>query len=224
MRYVCLDVETTGLELNAGDRVFEIAMIEVKNRQIGREFGSFVNPQRPLSEHSKKICQIEDERLAGEPRFADIADSVLAFLAQDPQTVIAAHNSKFDIGFLNKELSLANVSPIGNKYKIVDTVHIAKNKLPNKMVNLDALCSIFGIDKTQRDQRGHSAIVDARLLAKVLLEMCKEDSDEDIVQYAESEQIYFGIKKRKQTLGPRFFSPTEAEKIEHEKLMQKIKQ
>ena len=45
MRYVVLDTETTGLNVDDGHRVIEIGCVEIENRSLtGREYHQKINP------------------------------------------------------------------------------------------------------------------------------------------------------------------------------------
>ncbi|HRI19140.1 MAG TPA: exonuclease domain-containing protein, partial [Burkholderiaceae bacterium] len=102
MRQIFLDTETTGLSPDAGDRVIEIGCVEMLNRRLsGNDLHFYVNPERPNSEDAVRIHGLSDEFLADKPRFASVADELLAYLAG---AEVIIHNAPFDIGFLNAEL------------------------------------------------------------------------------------------------------------------------
>ena len=100
MRQVFLDTETTGLSAESGDRIVEIGCIEMLNRRLsGRTLHHYLNPERPSNPEAVKVHGLTDEFLADKPKFAAIADELLAFLA-DAEIII--HNAAFDVGFLNE--------------------------------------------------------------------------------------------------------------------------
>ena len=78
------------------------------------------------------------------------------------------HNARFDIDFLNSELSRIG-KPLFKLEDAVDTLMLAKIKFPGSAVNLDALCRTFEIDTSIRVT--HGALVDCRLLADVYLNL-----------------------------------------------------
>ena len=51
----------------------------------------------------------------------------------------------------------------------MDTVSLARNKFPGSAISLDALCRRFDIDLSNRKK--HGALIDAKLLADVYLEL-----------------------------------------------------
>jgi len=104
MRQIFLDTETTGLSADNGDRIIEIGCVELLNRKLtGNNLHFYVNPERDSHEDALKVHGISNEFLKDKPKFADIAEQLLAYV-QDAEIII--HNAPFDIGFLNKELDL----------------------------------------------------------------------------------------------------------------------
>jgi DNA polymerase III, epsilon subunit (EC 2.7.7.7) len=101
LRQVVLDTETTGLEVEQGHRVIEIGCVELIDRRRGGEFHRFINPGREIDVGAQNVHGISNEALADKPRFAEIADDLLAFI-EGAELII--HNAPFDVGFLNAEL------------------------------------------------------------------------------------------------------------------------
>jgi DNA polymerase-3 subunit epsilon len=166
VRQVLIDTETTGLDPAAGDRVLEVAAIELVNLvPTGRVLHHLIDPERDVPEEAARVHGFTAEMLRGKPRFADILDELLDFLADDP---IVAHNAPFDFGFLNAELGRCGRPPL-DRARMVDTLELAKRRFPGLPNSLDALCRRFGIDLSQRTS--HNAVLDCRLLAQVYLEL-----------------------------------------------------
>lgn len=166
MREVALDTETTGLEHDNGDRIVEIACVELINHQpTERYFHKYINPLRDIPDEVVKVHGLTREFLADKPLFGEIVDEFLEFVGDAP---IVAHNAAFDVNFINAELSRCNRPTIPWE-RAVDTLKIAKDRFPGARNTLDALCQRFGIDNTQRTL--HGALLDTRLLAEVYLEL-----------------------------------------------------
>ena len=53
--------------------------------------------------------------------------------------------------------------------RMVDTLGLARTRHPGAKHSLDALCSRFGVDRSQRVK--HGALLDAQLLAQVYVEL-----------------------------------------------------
>jgi DNA polymerase-3 subunit epsilon len=166
MRQIVLDTETTGLD-PATHRIIEIGCIELINHvPTGQHFHKYLNPERLSDARAFEVHRLTDEFLRNQPRFRDIAEELLDFLADD-QLVI--HNAEFDIGFVNGELKRIEREQLPMT-RVVDTITIARQKYPGAQASLDALCRRFEIDLSVRADR-HGALIDARLLAEVYLEL-----------------------------------------------------
>jgi len=166
MREIVLDTETTGLSHAGGDRIIEIACLELVNHlPTGRHFQRYLNPERAVSSDALAIHGLGDAFLADKPKFAEVVDELFAFIGDSPFVI---HNAEFDIGFLNAELARIERAPLPIA-RAVDTVGIARRKFPGAPASLDALCRRFGIDNSERTK--HGALLDAELLAEVYLEL-----------------------------------------------------
>jgi DNA polymerase III subunit epsilon len=182
-RIVFLDTETTGLDAEGGDRIVEIGCIEMVNRRLsGRELHHYLNPERPSSPEAQRVHGLTDDFLAGQPRFAAIADELLEFVA-DAELVI--HNAAFDIGFLNAELErIGRPRVTEHVARITDSLTMARETYPGKSNSLDALCKRLEVDASIRTL--HGALLDAGLLAEVYIRMTR--GQESLVIDAGSEQ------------------------------------
>ena len=149
MRRIALDTETTGLSPKDGHRIVEIGCVELDgNIPTGNEWHSYVNPDRAMPEAAFAVHGLSEEFLQKEPKFKDIAEDFLSFI-KGGELVI--HNAKFDIGFLNSELKMAKM-PLIAIQKTIDTVHLAREKIPGAAASLDALCKRFEIDLSLREK------------------------------------------------------------------------
>jgi len=176
MRQIVLDTETTGLEVEQQHRIIEIGCVELINRRLtGRVFHRYLNPERDIDEGAQQVHGLTRERLAREPRFADIGTQFLEFV-RDSGLVI--HNAPFDIGFLNAELARLPDPPavqLQDVCRVLDTLALARQMHPGQRNNLDALCKRYTIDNSHRDY--HGALLDARILADVYLAMTGGQAD-----------------------------------------------
>ncbi|MDE2463796.1 MAG: DNA polymerase III subunit epsilon [Alphaproteobacteria bacterium] len=166
MREIVFDTETTGLDPNEGHRIVEVGCVELLDHvPTGAQFHAYLNPQRPVPIETTRVHGLTDEFLADKPVFADIVDEFLAFLGDAPLVI---HNAAFDIKFVNAELARLSRSPI-SLARAIDTIDIAKAKLPGVRYSLDELCKRFGIDLSARTK--HGALLDAELTARLYLEL-----------------------------------------------------
>lgn len=169
MRQIVLDTETTGLEVSRGHRIIEIGCVELIDRKLtGNHYHQYINPQRDIDQGAIEVHGITSESLADKPLFKTIAGEFYAFV-QGAELVI--HNAPFDIGFLNAELDRleGGYRDLGEVCKVVDTLLMARAKHPGQRNSLDALCTRYMVDNSQRDL--HGALLDAEILADVYLTM-----------------------------------------------------
>jgi DNA polymerase-3 subunit epsilon len=169
MRQVVLDTETTGLEVVRGHRIIEIGCVELVNRRhTNRSFHRYVQPDREIDEAATEVHGITNERLADEPRFGEIVDEFVDFIAG---AELVIHNADFDIGFLDQEFFNAGreSTTIADLCPVIDTLPMARQIHPGQRNSLDALCKRYHIDNSGRDF--HGALLDAQLLADVYLAM-----------------------------------------------------
>src|SRR5690242_16075908 len=148
MREIVLDTETTGFDPADGHRVVEIGCVELFDHfPTGKTFQAYLNPERDVPLETQKVHGLTNEFLADKPLFADIVEEFLEFLGDAPLVI---HNASFDIKFLNSELHRTKRSPIPLA-RAIDTIDIAKSKLPGARYSLDELCRRFNIDLTSRN-------------------------------------------------------------------------
>jgi DNA polymerase-3 subunit epsilon len=166
LREIILDTETTGLDPFDGHRIVEIGCVELLNCiPTGRVWHCHLNPEREMPYQAFEVHGLSSEFLSDKPRFAELADDMLAFLEG---ARIVMHNATFDFGFLNAELDRVS-RPLLRWDRVVDTLALARRRHPGAPCSLDALCKRYGVDLSERDK--HSALLDCRLLAAVYVEL-----------------------------------------------------
>lgn len=165
-RSVLFDTETTGLEPLTGDRVIEIAAIELFNDlPTGNQFYALLDPERDIPMESTRVHGITSAHTEGKPKFADVATQMLEFFGDSP---LVAHNAPFDFGFIDNELVRIGREKLV-RARMVDTLVMAKARFPGMPNSLDALCRRFEVDLSARTT--HNALLDCKLLAEVYLEL-----------------------------------------------------
>jgi DNA polymerase III epsilon subunit family exonuclease len=157
LTFFALDFETTGLDCTVG-RVVEIGAIRfrLENEACVEEasLSCLVNPGMPIPHKAKAIHGISDRDVAGAPAFGRVAHSLLAIAAD---AVIVAHNVRFDLSFLDAELSRAGIRR--PEARTEDTVALAKRAFPGRAsYSLGAIATALGIDTGY----AHRALDDAR--------------------------------------------------------------
>ena len=166
MREIILDTETTGLDPADGNRIIELAMIElIDRRPTGNGWLRRFNPEFPIHPGAFRAHGIKNEDLKDEPRFRKLADEVLAFIGYSP---IIAHKAEFDASFLNSELekALPNIrKPAIEPSRWICTLELARRALPGKRNTLSAIAQHYKITGTK--YAAHSAWGDVLALAAI---------------------------------------------------------
>jgi DNA polymerase III epsilon subunit len=167
-RYVVFDVETTGLRLWRNDRIIEIGAVAVIGEDMVEEFCTLIDSDKPVTKAAQKVHGITREMLVGQPRAEEALTAFRQFVAN---STLVAHNADFDIGFLGYEYSR-----IGQGLR---NRHICSLKLGRKLYpglpdyRLETVAKhILGIEIDEGRQ--HRALDDARLTARVWIEMRKK--------------------------------------------------
>ncbi|GHU14141.1 DNA polymerase III subunit epsilon [Betaproteobacteria bacterium] len=170
MRQIILDTETTGLNPKNGDRIIEVAGVEMKNRRLtGRHLHYYCNPERKVDAGAMAVHGITDEFLEDKPKFAQIAKELTEFISG---AELVIHNAPFDVGFLDMEFARLDLPPTRELCASVrDTLKMARELHPGKRNSLDALCDRYQISNAHRTL--HGALLDAELLADVYLAMTR---------------------------------------------------
>lgn len=176
MREVVFDTETTGRDPDTGDRIVEVACVELINYlPTGKTFHRYINPQRDVPEEVVKVHGLttrflSDKKVFGDP---DIVDALFDFFGDSP---IVAHNAEFDRKFLNGELIRLG-RPILEADRYIDSLKIARALFPGAANSLDALSRRFQLDKLgfdlakRKGAGGHGALIDTKMLAEVYLQL-----------------------------------------------------
>ncbi|HMR71104.1 MAG TPA: DNA polymerase III subunit epsilon [Rubrivivax sp.] len=197
MRQLFFDTETTGLSADDGDRIVEIGLVEMVGRRLtGNDRHWYLNPERASSPEAERVHGLSADFLADKPRFAQIADELLAYIAG---AELVIHNAAFDLGFLDAELQrLGRGRSAELVTGIVDTLAMARELFPGKSNNLDALCRRLEVDASARTV--HGALLDAGLLAQVYIRLTRgQDSlvidvrDERGAGAMSAEAVDFGL-------------------------------
>ena len=164
-RLLVLDTETTGLDLENGDRVIDIGIIElIDGVKTGHNFQQYFNPNKKIEKVAQDIHGLTNEFLSDKPNFYEIADEFNDYIKE---STLIIHNASFDIKFLDFELENCGKKKINNE--IIDTLNIAKKEFPGQSVSLDSLCKKLQINNSHR--KLHGALLDADLLSSVYLKM-----------------------------------------------------
>jgi DNA polymerase III subunit epsilon len=213
-REIVLDTETTGFEPHLGHRLVEIACLEIEDFvPTGRTFHTYIDPERDMPADAERVHGLSTAFLRGKPKFVEtgVVDAFLSFVGDSP---IIAHNAAFDRTFINHELRLVGRSVLDD-VRWIDTLALARVRFPGMPNSLDALCKRFKISLAERDL--HGALIDARLLASVYLEL--KGGRERKLELTTAAMVAVTVARQSAAYGarPRALAPrsTEAEREVH---------
>ncbi|PID16686.1 ATP-dependent helicase DinG [Sporosarcina sp. P34] len=124
-KYAVVDLETTGHSPLNGDRIIQIAIVFIENNKIIDTYMRYVHPKRPIPPFIHQLTSIGDEDVKDAAPFEKIAQEVADLLTG---CIFVAHNTDFDVSFLQKELVRCGISKWHGK--TIDTVELAKIMYP----------------------------------------------------------------------------------------------
>ena len=161
--FVVFDLETTGAK-TPGCRITEIGAWRVRDGAVLDEFHTLVNPQIPIPPFITQLTGITDEMVADAPLFEDVAYDFLEFIGQ---CVLVAHNSGFDMRFLNYE-----IARIFGSYRLANpclcTVKLSRKLLPDITNHkLKTVAEHYSIDLVNH----HRASDDAKATAHIFVNL-----------------------------------------------------
>jgi len=220
MRQIALDTETTGINTADGHRVIEIGCVEIENRRItGREYHCYLNPEREIDEGAARVHGLTLDKLRDKPLFNEIAEEFLDFIGNSELVI---HNAKFDVGFLDSELSIINhdIKSIEKHALVLDTLALARQMHPGKKNSLDALCNRYMIDRSMRQV--HGALIDADLLAKVYLAMTGGQDTFDLEEVGKNDPSTQKMESTRNHLTQILREASKDELQAHEKFLDKM--
>ncbi len=180
--FVVFDVETTGLSA-VYDTIIELAAVRVKNGEIIETFERFSNPHHPLSSTTTRLTGITDDMVKDAPEIEDVTKDFIEFIGD---SILVAHNAKFDMGFLYEACKKASLEAAA--YPVIDTLELARFLYP-EMGNhrLGTLAKKFGIELTQ----AHRAIYDTEATAHLFLRLLK-DAEGKGIEYLDDFNRHIG--------------------------------
>lgn len=195
--FAVVDVETTGMRVIGGDRITEVAVAVVHGERREIVFESLVNPERPIPRGIRSLTHITNDMVRDAPRFAEVAESLLAALAG---RVFVAHNARFDWNFVSAELQRSRDLRLDGSW--LCTVRLARRLVRGvRSCGLDNLCRFFGLWNAARHRAGGDALVTAELLSR-LLTLAREEGARTLQDLAIIEARRTGARRRKRRAMP----------------------
>ncbi len=165
--WVFLDLETTGLSPQLGDRICEVGLIRCEGLKETLSFSSLINPHCPISPGASAVNGITQEMVKDAPSFLEVVEEILSFLEG---SVIICHNAYFDLSFLFYQLRLLHLPAPSNP--VLDTLQLARRNYCFPSNSLGKIAEFLGISC----QGLHRAIADARITKKIFLRFLRDFS------------------------------------------------
>ncbi|MDQ3086491.1 MAG: exonuclease domain-containing protein [Actinomycetota bacterium] len=161
--FVVFDLETTGLSA-IRCRMCEIGAVRVRALAVEDTYETLVNPGSALPSYIAALTGIRDGDLRRAPR-AELA--VRRFLAFAGDAPLAAHNARFDMAFLEREVERLTGRRVAAP--VVDTVWLARRLLQRRTerFSLSSLAHFFGTSTSPC----HRALPDAVATAEILVSL-----------------------------------------------------
>jgi DNA polymerase III epsilon subunit family exonuclease len=183
-RYIVLDTETTGLNLN--DHVVELGAHEVINgRLTGCQFHIYIRPRIKMSEEVINIHGITNEFYDDfyKDIYSNDKQNLINFIKWVGNSLIFAHNASFDMSAINVELKNWGINELPAKRfrcsmkMFKDVVGRIEHNYYDKYVCLEKCCEYFGLKANNNCY--HNALFDAFMTARLvckLYELIENDS------------------------------------------------
>ncbi len=123
--FVTIDIETTGFSYKNNDKIIEIAALHVKDLTVVKTFNTLIDPSREIPTKITNITGISNDMLSNAPVLDDVVDDFFDFLSDHK---LVAHNSTFDINFINYYSGYFGYE-IENE--VIDTLKLSRKYLPD---------------------------------------------------------------------------------------------
>ncbi len=164
LSFSVVDVETTGSSPSLGDRITEIAVVEVKQGKVAELYSQLVNPERPIPSFITALTGISCELVRHQPTFREVLPAVLERLRG---SIFVAHNVSFDWRFVNEELRRCRCQELSGPR--LCTARLARATLPGlSRRSLDRVSRYLGIEIESRHRAAGDAAATARALCLML--------------------------------------------------------
>lgn len=173
--FVVFDLETTGAKAPPC-RITEIGAYRVKNGVVMDKFHTLINPETTIPPFIVSLTGITDEMVRDAPKFREVADDLLDFIGD---SVLVAHNARFDIGFLNHEIGM-----VYEDYRVANpslcTVQLSRKLLPDiENHKLKTVANHYSVELVNHHRASDDAHATAWIFVK-LLELLRSNGVYDI--------------------------------------------
>lgn len=170
--FVIFDLETTGFSPRC-NRIIEIGAVKVKNWSVISRFSQFIGLEGDaLPTAITELTGITEKMLEGNPGESQCLEKFLEFAGNG---ILVAHNSDFDVNFVNFRLRKYRFEELKNT--VIDTFRLSQIVFKDfRRFGLDALCQKLKITLESH----HRAINDAEATYFLFREITKKIEKDDI--------------------------------------------
>ncbi len=173
--FTVVDLETTG-GTPGFTKITEIGAVRLEDGRQVATFSQLVDPRQPVPAKITEITGISGEMLAGQPPIEEVLPRFLDFSAD---SVLVAHNARFDLGFLDYELSMLMSRTFPRP--TLDTLRLARRLLSPMRCSLGALAERFNTAV----KPSHRALDDALATAEILVILLARLQEEGVTTLEE---------------------------------------
>ena len=179
--YVVFDIETTGLS-QTYDEIIEIAACKVYQGSIVDTFETFVNPGIAIPKKISELTSITDDMVKDSLSIKEILPKFLEFCKD---TILVAHNAKFDVGMIVRDIKRYQLEE--QEFPVIDTLNLFRAGYYDqvKSFNLKSLSKYFKV----KQEHHHRAIDDTRVTALCFIAMLNDLTKRQIYNYKDINSI-----------------------------------
>lgn len=171
--FVCIDCETTGLDLE-NDQIIEVAAVIFTLEQDLEIYDTLVDPKVTISENSMAIHHITQEMVQGKPLIGEVLPKILKMIGKH---IIVGHGIAFDIHMIHRDSKKNGLNSTINANLSFDTLRMARLYGESPLNSLKNLGQHFNIDHSG----AHRALNDVMVNIEVFRKL--------VVQYKSVEQL-----------------------------------
>lgn len=159
LSFCVIDLETTGGN-HSKDKIIEIGMVKIKNIQVAESKSFLINPETIIPDFIQKLTGISQKDVKKAPLIDEVIEEIIEFIGDD---IIVAHNTSFDVPFLNGVLKKMKREEFKNN--VICTNVMTKHLLPEILnSNLNYMSRLFKIDHNNAHRASDDALATAKLL------------------------------------------------------------
>ncbi|HJW75372.1 MAG TPA: exonuclease domain-containing protein, partial [Thermoleophilia bacterium] len=177
--FTVVDLETTGATPGFS-KITEIGAVRIERGEVVGSFSELVDPGVPIPPLITGITGITREMVAGAPGIGEVLPRFVEFAAD---SVLVAHNARFDLAFLDYELGILTRETFPRP--ALDTLRLARKAMPHTRCSLGVLAQRLGLPTTPE----HRALPDAMATGELLLLLLARLEEQNVTTLEEVARI-----------------------------------